>query len=121
VTSRPRSKIGSHLLPGLAAVALFAVMTAAVLTSSFGSTQGFPADANIVASVGRAMFGIPGADVTGESFLVAFILIALALDAALDGSLLLAKREEDGSTVTLLADGGRRLFGRDDADEEGED
>ena len=119
MTSRPRPKVGSHLLPGLAAVALFAVIAAAVLTSSFGPAQGFPADANIAASIGRAMFGISGADVGGESFLVAFIVIALALDAALDGSLLLAKREEGGSTVTLLADGGRRLFGRDD--EEGED
>jgi len=119
VTTRPRPKVGSHLLPGLAAVGLFAVIAAVVFTSSFGPAQGFPADANIVASIGRAMFGLPGADVGGESFLVAFIVIALALDAALDGSLLLAKREEDGATVTLLADGGRRLFGRDD--EEGED
>jgi NADH-quinone oxidoreductase subunit J len=44
--------------------------------------------------------------------LVAFIIIAVALDAALDGAILLAKREEDGSAVALLADGGRRVRDR---------
>lgn len=116
--SRPRLNLGSHLLPGVAAIALFGVFAAVVLTSSFGPAQGFPADANIVASIGRAMFGLGGADVAGESFLVAFILIALTLDAALDGSLLLAKREEGGSAVTLLADGGRRLAGRTEEDDD---
>ena len=120
--SRPRLNLGSHLLPAVAAVALFGVIAAVVLTSSFGPAQGFPTDANVVASIGRAMFGLEGADVAGESFLVAFIAIALTLDAALDGSILLAKREESGSAVTLLADGGRRLVGRDDeADGEEDD
>jgi NADH-quinone oxidoreductase subunit J len=41
--------------------------------------------------------------------IVAFIIIAVALDAALDGAILLAKREEDGSAVALLADGGRQI------------
>jgi NADH-quinone oxidoreductase subunit J len=108
VTTRPRLRLGSHLLPAFAALALFAVAAALVLTSTFGASQGFPADANVVASVGRAMFGIGGADVPGESFLVAFLAIALLLDAALDGSLLLARREEDGTSVALLPDGGRR-------------
>jgi NADH-quinone oxidoreductase subunit J len=112
VTTRPRLRLGSYLLPALAALALFCVAAALVLTSTFGASQGFPADANVVASIGRAMFGLGGADVPGESFLVAFIAIALLLDAALDGSLLLAKREEDGAAVALLSDGGRRLVGR---------
>jgi NADH-quinone oxidoreductase subunit J len=115
--SRPRLNLGSHLLPGVAAIALFGVFAAVVLTSSFGPAQGFPADANVVASIGRAMFGLEGADVAGESFLVAFIVIALTLDAALDGSLFLAKREEGGSAVALLTDGGRD----DEADGEGGD
>ncbi|MFB6168043.1 MAG: proton-conducting membrane transporter [Haloferacaceae archaeon] len=118
MTSRPRPKIGPHLLPAVAAVALFAVMAAAVLTSSFGPAQGFPADANVVASIGRAMFGLPGAEVAGESFLVAFEIVDLVLVAALAGAVLLARREEGGSTVALLADGGRRLVGRDQGDDD---
>jgi NADH-quinone oxidoreductase subunit J len=116
--SRPRLKLGSHLLPGVAAVALFGVFAAVVLTSSFGPAQGFPADANVVSSIGRAMFGLGGADIASESFLVAFEIVDLVLVAALAGAVLLARREKGGSTVTLLADGGRRLVGRD---REGED
>jgi NADH-quinone oxidoreductase subunit J len=116
VTTRPELKIGSHLLPGLAAVGLFGLMAALVLTSSFGPSQGFPAGANVVSSVGRAMFGIPNADVAGENFLVAFETIDFVLVAALAGAILLARRDEGGSTVTLLSDGGRRLVGRDDED-----
>lgn len=122
MTTWPRPKLGSHLLPGLAAVALFGVLVAGVLSSSFGAPQGFPADANVVSSIGRAMFGIPGADVPGDSFLVAFETIDLVLVAALAGAVLLARRDEAGEAATLLSDGGRRLVGRDDgADEEDRD
>jgi NADH-quinone oxidoreductase subunit J len=120
VTTRPRLKLGPHLLPALAAVGLFGLMAALVLTSSFGPSQGFPADANVVASVGRAMFGVPNADVAGENFLVAFETIDFVLVAALAGAVLLARRDEGGAAVTLLSDGGRRLLGRDDS-EEGDD
>jgi NADH-quinone oxidoreductase subunit J len=119
VTTKPSLRTGSHLLPGLAAVALFVVMAVAVLQGSFGEPQGFGADAPITASIGYAMFNLDMGAVPGEGMLVALIVIAVALDAALDGAILLAKREEDGSAVALLADGGRqirdRLAGRDDA------
>jgi NADH-quinone oxidoreductase subunit J len=134
VTTRPELKLGSHLLPGLAAVALFVVILAVVAGAQFPDPQGFPEGANITASIGYAMFNIAvsaidGATlVGGESFLVAFIVIAIVLDAALDGAVMLAKREEDGSLRTLLADGGRELSatlrereGRDDrVDADGE-
>jgi len=112
VTTKPSLRTGSHLLPGLAAVALFVVIAMAVLRASFGDPQGFGPDAPITASIGYAMFNLDMGTVPGEGMLVAFIVIAVALDAALDGAILLAKREEDGSAVALLADGGRQVRDR---------
>ena len=112
MTTKPSLRTGSHLLPGLAAVALFVVIAAAVLRASFGDPQMFGPDAEITASIGYAMFNLDMGTVPGEGMLVAFIVIAVALDAALDGAILLAKREEDGSAVALLADGGRQVRDR---------
>jgi NADH-quinone oxidoreductase subunit J len=108
-TTRPELDIGSHLVPGLAAVALFAVMAVTFLSAEFPAPQGFPDGANITASIGYAMFNLDFGTVPAESFLVAFLVIAIALDAALDGAIILARRESDGETVSLLADGGREL------------
>ncbi|WP_251343569.1 proton-conducting membrane transporter [Haloplanus halophilus] len=126
MTTKPKLRTGSHLLPGLAAVALFVVLAAAIVRASFGDPQGFAADAPITASIGYAMFNLDMGAVPGEGMIVAFILIAVVLDAALDGALLLAKREEEGSAVALLADGGRQVRDRlrddteTDADEGGD-
>jgi NADH-quinone oxidoreductase subunit J len=124
-TTRPELDLGSHLVPGLAALALFVVMAATFLTAEFPAPQGFPADANITASIGYAMFNLDFGSVPAESFLVAFLVIAIALDAALDGSLILARRETDGKTVSLLADGGRELkrtiLGDSDAERDTDD
>jgi NADH-quinone oxidoreductase subunit J len=123
MTTKPELNLGSHLVPGLAAVALFVVMVAAFLSASLPDPTGFGADANITASIGYAMFNLDFGDVASESFLVAFIVIAVALDVALDGAVLLARREydtEDG----LVSDGGRRLkqtlTGSGDDETEGE-
>ena len=112
MTTKPSLRTGSHLLPGLAAVALFVVMTVAILRASFGDPQMFGPDAEITASIGYAMFNLDMGTVPGEGMIVAFIVIAVALDAALDGAILLAKREEEGSAVALLADGGRQIRDR---------
>jgi NADH-quinone oxidoreductase subunit J len=118
MTQRPHFvDLGSNLLPGLIAVALFAVLAAVFVVAGFGDPQGFPADANIVESIGYALVNLDPA-VPSEGFLVAFVLIAVVLDAALDGSIRLAKRYED--SVIAMPDGGR-LFGRGDDDEGGED
>ena len=110
MTTRPELRLGSHLVRGLAAVALFVVMAAVFVTAPFEAGQGFPSDANITASIGYAMFNLDLGSVPAEGFLVAFILIALALDVALDSALYLAKREQDDEPFTaLLADGGREL------------
>ncbi|ERG96666.1 hypothetical protein [Haloquadratum walsbyi] len=109
MTTRPELKLGSHLLPGLAAIGLFIVMTVAFLSASFPQPQGFPANANITASIGYAMFNLDVGDVAGESFLAAFIVIALTLDVALDGSIHLARRERSEEDSSVLTDGGRKL------------
>lgn len=123
MTTKPELNTEGNLLPGLAAVALFVVIAVAVLRASFGDPQGFAPDAGITTSIGYAMFDLDMGSVPGEGFLVALIVVAVALDAALDGSLLLAKREEDGSPVALLADGGRRVRDRlrDETDDDGGD
>ncbi|WP_380678366.1 NADH-quinone oxidoreductase subunit J [Salinigranum sp. GCM10025319] len=109
MTTRPELDVGSHLVSGVAALALFVVMAGAFLTAEFPAPQGFPEGANITASIGYAMFNLDFGNVPAESFLVAFLVIAIALDAALDGAIILARRESDGETVSLLADGGREL------------
>lgn len=101
--SRPRLKRDFNPWPGLAAVALFVVMAAAFVNVQFPEAVGFGDAPNVIASIGAALFAIDPSAVAGEgaigaeSFLVAFFIIAVVLDAALDGALLLATRdEEDG-------------------------
>lgn len=111
MTTKPELKLGSHLVPGLAAVGLFVVMAAVFVTTSFPEPQGFADGANITASIGYAMFNLDFGDVPGESFLVAFILMGITLDVALDGAIHLAKHEGDEgqSETVLLTDGGRKI------------
>jgi len=110
MTTRPRLNLGRHLLAGLSAVALFVVMAAVFVTAGFGRPFGF-GDGSITASIGYAMFAMTDlASHESESFLVSFIIIAVALDAALDGSLMLAKRDEED----VETDGGRDVDGGDD-------
>ena len=106
MTSRPRLATDINYVNGLAALALFVVMAYVFMTSDVSAPAGF-ADGSIVASIGYAMFDMldQGA-IEAEGFLVAFIVIALVLDAALDGAVMLARREEDEQSVTALADGG---------------
>ena len=74
------------------------VMKAAVvLTARFDQPDGLPAGLSVVKSIGLAMFDISAGDViVGEGFLAAFLIIAIVLDAALDGSLMLAERDDGG-------------------------
>ncbi|WP_424008418.1 NADH-quinone oxidoreductase subunit J [Haloferax denitrificans] len=110
MTTKPQLKLGSHLVPGLAAVALFVVMAVVFLGASFPDPQGFAEGANITASIGYSMFNLGFGSVDGESMLVAFEIIDLVLVAALVGSVLLARREDTaGQMRTILTDGGREL------------
>jgi len=103
MTTRPRLNTEGSLVAGLAAVALFVVLSAVFVSVSFPAPAGFGEGAAITKSLGAAMFDIAPdvlmddgqTGVPGEGFLVAFLLIGVVLDAALDGALMLAKRDED--------------------------
>ncbi|SDQ34071.1 hypothetical protein [Natronobacterium texcoconense] len=112
MTTGPELRTGKTLVPGLLAVALFGLMALIVLNTPFGTVGdrpvGFPEDIAIVSEIGYALFDL-GVLQSGEMaipetepFLAAFLLIALTLDAALDASLVLAKREEEGEPVAAL-------------------
>ncbi|CAI49244.1 NADH dehydrogenase-like complex subunit J2 [Natronomonas pharaonis DSM 2160] len=93
MTTRPRLYRGSKLA-GVLAVGLFAFLAAVFLTAGFGTSGAFP-EGSVTESIGYAMFDLPGGDIDSEGFLVSFILIALVLDAALDGAIMLAKGGEE--------------------------
>ena len=113
MTTSPRLiPLDRSLLSGLAAVALFVLVAAVTLSTDFSSVVadfGFPAGESVVAAIGAALIGIDAA-IPVESFLVALIVIAIALDAALDGSIMLAKRDDDEGTEAA-PDGGRSRGG----------
>ncbi len=106
MTTRPQLQLGRHLLNGLIAVAIFGVFSYVVIRAELGEPAGYPEGESITATIGFALLNIP-TTIPTEGFLVAFILIAFVLDAALDGAILLARREEEGRMVTALsAEGG---------------
>ncbi len=94
MTTRPRLiDVDGSTIPGLAAVALFVVMAAVFVTAEFDAAAGFPEGESVVAGIGNALLGITIEGFVPEGFLVALILMAIVLDAALDGALMLAKRD----------------------------
>jgi len=93
----------SSLVPGLAAVALFGVLAVVFARASFGDPAGFAAGESVTASIGYALINVQHPDaIPSEGFLVAFLVIAVVLDAALDGAVLLARRDEAGEITTAL-------------------
>lgn len=111
MTTGPRLRLGESLLPGVLAVALFGVMALVVLNTSFTTQMadaGYPEGISITSEIGYAMLDLTALQSTEgnvgdtEPFLAAFILIAVVLDAALDASLVLAKRESEGQPVAAL-------------------
>jgi NADH-quinone oxidoreductase subunit J len=94
--------------PGVAALGLFGVLAWVFVSADFnaafdGPASGFVGDAGITESIGYAMFNIQAPDaIASEGFLVAFIVIAVVLDAALDGAVMLASREAEGTLTTAL-------------------
>ncbi|MWV40201.1 hypothetical protein [Natrialba sp. INN-245] len=108
MTRRPELRLGTTLAPGLLAVVLFGMMGLIAWNTQFGGMAGFPDGISITSEIGYAMFDLEplqseeGAIGETEAFLAAFLLIAITLDAALDASLVLAKREESGESVTAL-------------------
>lgn len=93
MTTRPQLKLGRHLLPGLASVALFVVMAAAFLSASFPTPNGF-GSGSITASIGYALFDLDmEGRIASENFLIAFEIIDVVLVAALVASIMLARRD----------------------------
>lgn len=117
MTSRPRLNDDINLVQGLAAVALFAVLALVFLTSSgWSAPAGFP-DGSVTASIGYAMFDLTDlAAIDSEPFLVSFLIIAVVLDAALDGAILLAKREGGGGLYGAAQNAIRTDGGTEDDD-----
>ena len=105
-TTRPELKLGRHLLPGLAAVALFVVLALTIAGSEFGAGEGFPTDVSITAAIGYAMFDLSRGGVPAEGFLAAFEIVDVLLVAALAAAVMLARTESEGRVVTALTDGG---------------
>ena len=102
---------GSSLTPGVAAVALFGVLAAIIVGSAggFADPAGYPAGESIVHNIGYALFDIDLGEIPSEGFLAAFLIIALALDVALDSAVYLAKQEDEGTIISALTDGGREI------------
>lgn len=95
MTTRPRLRIGQHLLPGLVAIGTAAFMLVVVLRSEFDESAGFPTDESIIENIGFALLNIDAGAIPAEGFLVAFIAIAIVLDAALSGAVMLGMRDEE--------------------------
>jgi NADH-quinone oxidoreductase subunit J len=94
MTTKPEPiSLDRSTLPGLLAFALFTVMATVFIGAEFDTAEGFPAGESIVAGIGNSLLGITDGGLVVEGFLVSLILIAIALDAALDGALLLAERD----------------------------
>ena len=98
--------------PGAAAVALFGILEGVILGASgaFPTPAGFPADAAIVTNIGYALFDINIRSIPTEGFLAAFLIIAIALDVALDSAVYLAKREDNGTIISALTGGGNEVI-----------
>jgi NADH-quinone oxidoreductase subunit J len=96
MTTRPRLYRGEKVV-GVLALGLFGFLAAVFLTAGFGTAEGF-GEGSVTRTIGYAMFNLPGGDFSSEGFLVAFITIAVVLDAALDGAVMLAKRDEEGES-----------------------
>ncbi len=95
MTTKPELSMDIDVLPGLAAVALFAAMGVVILTADFSPVQGFEPGAAITKSMGYALFNLERAApvVTSEGFLLPFFAVAFVLDAALGAAVMLARRD----------------------------
>ena len=107
MTSRPRFARDINILPGLAAVALFAVMAVVFVGANFDPSQGGFPDESITAGLGYVLFNLGGTQLAADTagFLAAFEIIDVVLVAALVVGVMLARREDESES-------GEPLFGR---------
>ncbi|MBP1921315.1 NADH-quinone oxidoreductase subunit J [Halorubrum alkaliphilum] len=105
----------SRVLPAAVVTLVFGVMAVTFLGAEFGEFSTFAGE-SVVHNIGYALFNLTGYEelstIPSEGFLAAFLIVAVALDVAVDGAIYLAKREEDGSIVAAVGeaftDGGER-------------
>jgi NADH-quinone oxidoreductase subunit J len=104
VTTKPELKLGRHLLPGIVALGLFAVMAAIISTSSFADPAGFEGVDSVTGAIGYSLINVDAATIppNTEGFLASLELIAFVLVAAIVGGVTLARREVEGEVVTAL-------------------
>lgn len=103
MTTRPRLQRGQRRWPGVLAVVLFAGFIVAIVQPragdlfelTFGASQGFPEGESVIANIGYALLNVDAGAIEVEGFLVALILIAVVLDAALGGAVMLASRDRN--------------------------
>ncbi len=107
MTTKPELSTNIDVLPGIAAVALFAAMAVAILSAALGAPEGFDSGVAVTQSIGYALFNLaPGTIelpsgqaatiVESEGFLLPFFAVAFVLDAALGAAVMLARRDEGG-------------------------
>ena len=107
MTTKPKLATNIDVLPGIAAIALFAAMAVAILSATFSPAEGFETGAAITRSIGYALFNLaPGSVelasgeiapiVPSEGFLLPFFAVAFVLDAALGAAVMLARRDDGG-------------------------
>lgn len=80
-----------RVLRGAAAVGVIAVLGVAIATAEFAAPAGY-GGASVLESIGLAMINAEG-PLPAIGFLVPLILLALVLDAALEGAVYLAEKD----------------------------
>ncbi|MFQ3292997.1 MAG: NADH-quinone oxidoreductase subunit J [Halobacteriales archaeon] len=118
MTTKPELNLGRHLLPGIVALGLFALMAAIISTASFGDPAGFEGIDSVTGAIGFSLINIDVATVSTETegFLAQFEMIAFVLVAALVGGVTLARREVDGEVVTALRSEVDHRWGSEETD-----
>ena len=122
MVTRPHFASEANHVNGLAAVALFVVLAAVILTSKFPSPEEFPEGSEFVSGIGYAMFNLqPDGVIPSEQFLVVFEIVGVLLVAALVAAVMLARRGEAMAAIEAMTDGGRDVGESDEtATTEGE-
>ncbi len=87
----------SRLLAGVGAIVMFGTIAGAVYGSPFDDAVGFSGEA-VIEGVGLALVNAP-TDLATIGFVVPLVLLAIVLDAAVDGAIYLARRETDEETT----------------------
>lgn len=87
--ARPRLHLGRHLLPGIVAIGIFILIAVTTFNIEFTDSVG-TFEPNIIEEIGLSLVNAAS---EADGYLVPLILIALLLDAALDGAVYLARRD----------------------------